>query len=495
MNENKKVSLEDLLSKPNHELLSTHSKFADVIWKYESIAWNEAQKKASTLLKANEASNYLNDVRTHLQIHQNQLSEQRPEQTVLVAKESFVEPTLKRTDEITNYGLLMQLAPELEKQLWDFNEDGIVGGVSAKNIYGSAELTYLEKDRKGFYLRLTIDGQTPSWIKIKMYVDINEQELLVLNYENADGETKVYDDDFNREMVNLYEQETQSKFVNDKLKKLIRYKLFILPKRVISVTPKVEVPDKPKEDEKAITTRNAFNQPSLIRQAVQNAFSQKREYYQKVEEHKENDKEISLLQTQKEQNEWASLDHLAYQNFLLLKQLVPTLNDEFKLATFELNIGDGYPEHPRYRITASMDNESEYREHCFEMYKKENENEAEEFIGVFVTKKDDRVLFLLNEAEFFGLYDEYQLFPTLTPKRFFEDYFKCNVALNKFFHFCLINNFKTQVTNRIYRAVDETETAELTVAEESDSGGGEGFAILGVVGLGILGVLGIRKLL
>ena len=491
MSENRSRSLEEHLRVPNHEILTTPYRFADVIWKYESCVWNDAQRKASTLIKTGEASNYLDDLRKHLGVYPpGQEEEKQIQVSTLPVKVSTIplfEPKPELSETMENYRLLMELAPELEKQLLDFNGENSIGGISAKNIYGSAELTYIEKDSKGFYLQLIINENNASWLKIKMYVDISKKELLVLNYQNADGETKVYDDDFNREMVNLYEQETQTNFVTSRLQKLIRYKLFIVPKRTIAVPEKKET-----EAEKNPIVQRSYLTPNWDRIH--------RTYFPENEEDDDEDEleeaesykaEIQVLKEEKEAQAFASLDHLFFQNFMLLRQLIPTLEDEFHLASFKATVKSSIPGTTDYYFEVSKAGTPDNVEHNVEVYSADDDREP---MVIFVLKETRRALFLGNIPEFFGN-EEDCFIPPISKPTHFSIHFSCNMALSKFLHFCLINSYKSEIVERYYEATDEEQPNELTTTENSNGvDAGDGLAILGVVTLGILGVFGIRKL-
>lgn len=501
MDTSKTSSLEELLLMNNFQILGTPFRFAEIIWKREGIKWNEAQRKASELTKANAALEYLEDLRKSMGIYAQDVNISiQAEKPALIAESvqsAVIIPTeekRKRDSGIfeENYSLLTEFAPELEEELQTLNENGILSGKSAINIYGSASIRPIEKDKYGYYLLLNINEASKPVQSILLYVNTTVKEAQVLSFESNGSKFEVYNDTHTREMMNPHQLEMQNRHLNKQLKRLIDFKLSI---PTIGVVAQEEpIPQQQSEQQK----ETSDEQPKRI-------FDSRFHYKQVKKMRKLSDKneiiqvENEALQREnealKEENDF--LKNSVYRtlyahNFKLLRLLIPGLTDELELDSFKVQLQSEHQLYPAFKITF----EKIYSDICCTIYQTDSEKGTEEMLCWFNIMDNKEVVFVANHKEFFGLKEEVFI---RDHDKVSEDSLQANSALYNFFLTLLINKYNSTITDRVYlpevveSTTPETEVQKTEMVEES-GGDGTGIAIVSVLIAAGLGIFGIRAL-
>lgn len=504
MDSNKTSSLEELLLMNNFQILGTPFRFAEIIWKREGIKWNEAQRKASELTKANAALAYLEEVRKSMGIYTQDVNVPlQVEQPALIA-ESVQPAVIIPTEEKRkwdsgifeeNYSLLTEFAPELEEELQILNENGILSGKSATNIYGSASIRSVEKDKYGYYLLLDINEASKPNQSILLYVNTTVKTVQVLSFESNGNKFEVYNDTRTREMINPQQLEIQNRHLNKQLKRLIDFKLSIPTIEVVEKENPIQ-PQQLIEQEREISDeqpKSIFDSHFLYKQVKKTQkLSDKNEITQA-----ENEALQQENKTLKEENDF--LKNSVYRtlyahNFKLLRLLVTGLTDEFELASFKVQLQSEHQLYPVFKLMFEKVNS----EICCTAYQVDSKKGAEEMLCWFNIMDNKDVVFVANHKEFFGLKEEVFI---RDHDKVSEDSVQANSALYNFFLTMLVNKYHSTITDRVYlpevveSTTPETEVQQTEMVEES-GGDGTGIAIVSVlmaVGLGIFGIRALNK--
>lgn len=490
-------SLENLLMLTNLEIIGTQVRLSEIVHKFEGGKWNDAQRKASQLVKSNMAMSYLDDVRKTVGVNEPKLNLPPVQQditTELVKPSKEVKSEEKRNHDNDifeeNYSLLNEFAPELEDELKGLTENGILSGRSATNIHGSASIKSVEKDKYGYFLLLEINETTKPSQSIMLYANTTARTVQVLSVESSDWKFEVYSDIHNRELVNLEQQEIQNKYFNKQLKKLIEFKLSI---PTIDVTTIQE----PKQEEEntiqfQFPRRGLLNvNPKPDREWVP--------YNEDDEDDLEDEPDVDdLLEENKalrEENESLTKDRefvlnsvfpeMYSQNFKLLRLLIPDLTEEFEgeFDKFTAYFDSSKPGYPKYKIEFRL----LPRVIMCDIFEIDRNTNEEDLQCNFAIKDQSSAYFVfsgdsfltLKESVYAGDYDEIS-----------EMGLKLNSALHNFFLTLLFHNYVSTIDDRGYRSevVENApvEVQEVKPEEESDATGAV-VAVLATIGLGILG--------
>lgn len=505
MDTSKTGSLEELLLMNNFQIVGTPFRFAEIIWKREGIKWNEAQRKASELTKANAALPYLEEVRKSMGIYAQvvnvplQIEQPVPvTESVLPVVSGFTEKKREQDTDVfeENYSLLTEFAPELEEELQTLSENGSLSGKSATNIYGAASIKSVEKDKYGYYLLLDASESSKPSQSVLLYVNTTAKTVQVLSFESNGNKFEVYNDTRTREMINPQQLELQNRHLNKQLKKLIDFKLSI---------PTIEVIEKenPIQPGQLISKEQEISdeQPKRI-------FDSSFHYKQVKKIQKLSDKneiiqvENEALQQEneelKQENEF--LKNSVYRtlyvhNFKLLRGLIPSLTEELVLDSFTVQLQSEHHLYTTFKITF----EKIYSDICCTIYQTDPEG-TEEMLCWFNVMDNKEVVFVANEGEFFGLKEDV----------FIRDHdsvseysLQANSALYHFFLTLILNKYHSTITDRIYlpEAIEENTTTSVTKTQQTETveesgGDGTGIAIVSVlmaVGLGIFGIRTLNK--
>lgn len=515
MNRIKNSSLEELLELSNHEILETQVWFAIVVWKYESCKWNEAQRLASQLMKSNTAWEYLEDMRRHIGIFPKEINA-LPVATPLTPSKiekrelpnTYSEPMEEfNPDQIfsENYELLNMLAPDLETEIQSFQAGHLLEGKSINNLYGFVTLNCNEKDKRGYYLSLGIN-ESKSSIKLMLYYDIKNEQLLTLSYEDSNGKFEVYNEMHSREMTNLSQEETLNLFVNNKLKKLIGYRLIISDidlKENEPVEEKKEIEEEPELREgrfsralgrfipRPVNTTDYSKMIPVELDTEDDEFSDPDEDELKEQIELQNE-EIQELQEENERIKDTALKTMFSNNMKLLRVLVPNLMESLELESFTVLFKSTNEDFPVFKLYFQSAG-SEFICNLFELSPRNN---VEQGLATFTVNEGKEMAFVDNEREFFGLkerivaevYDEYSPFTV-----------QGNSATFNWLIVLLLNQYRSSIVDPVYRSevvenqISESETSDKPDDSDGVNEAGTILAILGTIGLTILGVKAFNK--
>lgn len=518
MDTSKTGSLEELLLMNNFQILGTPFRFADVIYKREGVSWNDAQRKASLLTKANAALEYLEEVRKSMGIYPQDVSipvqTEKPAPVVESAVPAVIIPTeMKYKQDMDifeeNYSLLTEFAPELEEELQTLTENGILSGKSSTNIYGSVSIQSIEKDKYGYYLLLDINEASKSAQSILLYVNTTVKAVQVLSFESNGSKFDVYNDIHTREMVNPQQLELQNRHLNKQLKRLIDFKLSIptigvaeqkkqAPKE--TPVPEEETPDRQfrKSFLSGLVRRN-----HIIGSGFDYANAERADDLSEEDETEQEENEVLKQENEALKQEIDFLKNSVYRaqyarNFKLLRVLIPSLPEELKLDSFTAHLQSEHQLYPAFKITVEKLND----ETCCTIYQTDSEKGTDEMLCWFNIINDKEVVFVVNPVAFFGLKEEVFIWDHDSVS---ESGLQANSALYNFFLTMILNKYRTIITDRIEiaEAIEENATTSVTVTDiqqtetvEESGGDGTGIAIVSVlmaVGLGIFGIRALNK--
>ena len=492
-------SLENLLMLTNLEIIGTQVRLSEIVYKFEGGRWNDAQRKASTLVKSNMAMSYLDDVRKTVGLIEPKLNLPVIQQEVTTEpdKEDKTEEKRNHDNEIIeeNYRLLNEFAPELEEELQRLTGNGILSGKSATNIHGSASIKSVEKDKYGYFLLLEINESSKPSQSILLYVNTTAKTVQVLSVESTDWKFEVYSDIHNRELVNLEQQEIQNKYFNKQLKKLIEFKLSIPTIDISTEEPKKEEPNTSEFQfpRRGINTPNPLLDPNR-EWTPYNEDDEDDIVYDEDDEPDYNDllEENKALREEneelKEDGEFLSksvFPTLYSMNFKLLRVLIPDLANEFGLGlhTFTVYLEPQSDLQTVFKIDF-LEIPGNYLCTVYEVDRNTNE---EDYQCIFVIKNKSHAHFCDCSASFLThkkemhVEDDYEVS---------ERALQGNSALNNFFLTLIFHKFNPTIKDRVYQPEviesPSTEVQEVKQDEESD-GTGAVVAVLATIGLGILG--------
>lgn len=518
MDTSKTGSLEELLLMNNFQILGTPFRFADVIYKREGGSWNEAQRKASQLTKANAALEYLEDVRKSMGIYPQDLSilvqTEKPSPIVESVPPAVITPTeIKHKQDMDifeeNYSLLTEFAPELEEELQTLTENSILSGKSATNIYGSASLQSVEKDKYGYYLLLGVNEASKPAQSILLYVSTAAKAVQVLSFESNGSKFDVFNDIHTREMVNPQQLELQNRHLNKQLKRLIEFKLSI---PTIGVTEQEKQAPKetpvPEEETPDRQFRKSFlsglvRRNHIIGSGFDYANAQRVDDLSEEDETEQEENEVLKQENEALKQENDFLKNSVYRtlyvhNFKLLRVLIPSLPEELKLDSFTAHLQSEHQLYPAFKITVEKLND----ETCCTIYQTDSEKGTDEMLCWFNIINDKEVVFVVNPVAFFGLKEEVFIWDHDSVS---ESGLQANSALYNFFLTMILNKYRAIITDRIEiaEAIEENATTPVTVTDvqqtetvEESGGDGTGIAIISVlmaVGLGIFGIRALNK--
>lgn len=496
-------SLENLLMLTNLEIIGTQVRLSEIVYKFEGGRWNDAQRKASTLVKSNMAMSYLDDVRKTIGLSEPKLNlpaiqQETTTEPVKPISEVKTEEKRNHDGEIfeENYRLLNEFAPELEEELKGLTENGILSGKSATNIHGSASIKSVEKDKYGYFLLLDINESSKPNQSILLYVNATAKTVQVLSVESTDWKFEVYSDIHNRELVNLEQQEIQNKYFNKQLKKLIEFKLYI---------PTIEVTaiQEPKQEEsntiefqfprRGINTPNPLLDPN--REWVPYNEDEEDDIVYDEDDEPDYDDLLEENKALREENEELKEDGeflsksvfptLYSMNFKLLRVLIPDLANELDLGlhTFTVYLEPQSELHTVFKIDF-LEFPGNYLGTISEVDINTNEDIYQ---CTFVIKNKSHAHFCDCSASFLThkkemhVEDDYEVS---------ERALQGNSALNNFFLTMIFHKFNPTIKDRVYQPEvvesPSTEVQEVKQNEESD-GTGAVVAVLATIGLGILG--------
>lgn len=505
MDKNKTSSLEELLLLNNFEIIGTPFRFAEVIWKREGTSWNEAQRKASQLIKANASIEYLEEVRRSMGIQPiatisfptietlpqnvsvNQVSD-KPSKMVVQKPKSDVF--------LENYNLLFSFAPELEMELGNLTENSYLSGKSDSNIHGSASLRSIDKDKYGYFLMLEIIDSNSTKNSVLLYLNLSNKNLLVLSCENPSGKFEVYDNIYTRKLVNKHQLKIQNKYLGNQLKQLIENKLSIPTLTVyqIEVNEKTEMSNSIQSFLMAngyLKSNDNLNQPFDYEEDDEDDFENDEKMEELIQENSDLRKANYELRKESSFLKDSVFSTMFQQNFKLLRILVPDILDELELRSFtavfdsEIRPSISYKIHFQrfeYEIIATIS----------EIY---NEVNTEKEICTFNIYDSKEAVFVINTIGFTGLREEIFVMDKYEAS---EDNLIGNTALNNFFLTLIYNKYNSTIVDRVLvkKTIEDSQSLSVVSQEQTDDEGISGLGVLAtifsVVGLGVLGYRALK---
>lgn len=491
MSNRKSSSLEELLLASDLEITGTQANFTDIVFKFENIKWNDAQRKAAYLLKAGEALNYLQGVRAKIGVQSSSVpSAHVPQLSTPVTVPALpvaaipMEKNRNTEDEIfdENYRLLCEFAPELEQELYGLQDAAIVYGRSTSNIHGSVSIRSLDKDKYGYYLQLEVDETAKPVQVIELYANLNEKTVRVLSCESVNGRFDVYDDMYTRSMVNTEQSETQNSHLNSLLKQLIDFKL---------VVPTIDQVDDDLE-----TMNDLRDEIQELRTIVSTKNRQCKQLEERIEDLEDSNEDLdmevedlraenSVLTQKVELLLEGGLKKFQRQTKTILGILIPNFSEELKLASFEV----------------SFETKKDIQGFKFKFEKPGKTNwvtvhhSTTEFgfkrVCIFAILETGEVVLHQWSGRFFGIKETINVDD-------FSEISENNLAGHALlFEFVLAlyhNGFKGTVTNRVYEAQEDVEAKPVEAVENSsDDGAATALAVLALLAGGILGFRALRS--
>lgn len=205
-------TLEENLVLTNKELLANRTRLASLIKSFEKSPWNSAQKKAKELLEQDKAEEYIERVRGL--VKNGILSEHV---STLADFEVEKKPANVLTVYEKNYIKLMKVAKGLEKLLENYDSQSEIYGKSTKTGFMDFGLEVLQKTKAGFHIALSHyykeNGDMIPDPDMEVLVNIKNKTLESLAYQDRYTYKEVYDDKFERKMVDKKEKRSQNDFL------------------------------------------------------------------------------------------------------------------------------------------------------------------------------------------------------------------------------------------------------------------------------------------
>ena len=208
--------LKEILERSDEELTSNWSRLASLIKNYEKMAWRDAQKLASQLIKDGKAGKYVADVRKKISSKKSKGKTGKKSNTKK-EKQAKVIPINTRRDRFSmNYKRLLKIAPDLIERLENGEQ---VRGKSIKTGYMDFNLELIRKDKTGYYLAIShykkYNGDMIADPDMQILLDVEFETVQALAFQNEYYYREVYDDIYERKAVYMEEKKAQNSFLQD----------------------------------------------------------------------------------------------------------------------------------------------------------------------------------------------------------------------------------------------------------------------------------------
>ncbi|MGV3632545.1 MAG: hypothetical protein ACO1O6_15155 [Bacteroidota bacterium] len=221
-------ALQDKLKLSNEELLSSWMQLASIIYHYEGVNWYKAQQKAKSLFTTVQAVDYLQSVRFNVQA--GNFRQQPPPESASEAREIFgtvraQEDKLNKYEK--NFNKLLQIAPDLERVLYSdpVQQHGRLEGEAKTTGYKTVcfDLVRVQSEQQFIFVlsELAFDENGPRQkLKVTLLLDFEKRRLEALRIEDDYCHEDVYNDLYERRMLDPVQKQQQNAFLKDWLKKL-----------------------------------------------------------------------------------------------------------------------------------------------------------------------------------------------------------------------------------------------------------------------------------
>lgn len=216
--------LKEIFAKSDEELAGNWSRLASLIKNFEKMEWRNSQQLASQLMQDGKASAYVENARASFNSTKSkQKSTSKKKQKIVKSKPTKVVPINTRRDRFSmNFKRLLQIAPDLIERLERGEE---VYGKSIKTGYDDFSIELIFTDKTGYYLALAHyykqNGDLVPDPDMQILVDPEMEVIQALAFQNARYYREVYNDIYDRKLVNPKEKKAQNAFLEDWLKNLI----------------------------------------------------------------------------------------------------------------------------------------------------------------------------------------------------------------------------------------------------------------------------------
>lgn len=416
-------SLEENLALTNDELKSNWVKLASLIRAYEHCTWDEAKAKASRLLKEKSADTYIDAIRAFPQ------GPPPEDQATLEPSKKENQPVFNSIYE-GNYKRLLKVAPGLEDVLVYFQKDpeAPTHGKSESSVFMDLHLDILDKERSGYHIALSHyfkqNGDMVPNPDMRLLVDIKNKTVQALEFQNAMIYSRVYDDSYQRKLVNLREKNSQNKFLSQWLKNLIEQDHEII----------WDEPEKEREAESEIIDnygKTTEEEPEAVAQPEQKEKDMKNEEEKKPKSGKRIDPEKQV-----EKQKINGLEKSNYQKLLRViigfSERFPNVEDKLKLITND-------PAQPVYEILRMPDKNKMVQKYVVYEHTSDKHKIGVLVIGIMSIRK--LLMALGIRLNFFGLelYDD--MIHDNEPQRKYQ----ANKGLEKWLDFVIANSYYVEV--------------------------------------------------
>lgn len=221
-------TLEENLVLTNEELTSNWSKLASFIYSYENGTWDNAKAKAGELLTTKKAFEYIDTVRYNVKhgIEPKGEKEKEKEQEKPKSVSIVSLPKPQKSIYERNYERLIKIVPDLETRLTEAKKSGErnLYGKSRQSGYQDFSFDLLDFDKTSFYVAIAHyykqNGDMVPDPDMVIRIDISEQIVEALTFQNSLYYSEVYDDTYTRKLTNLKEKKSQNNFLATWLKNL-----------------------------------------------------------------------------------------------------------------------------------------------------------------------------------------------------------------------------------------------------------------------------------
>lgn len=196
------MSEKEITSYTTKEILSKWARLAKFIMHYDALEWDDARKKALELIKDREkAVSYIESKRNSNPLPSNSSP------TDYSGKLNFDFKRRTSGDSIfhQNYKRLLKIAPGLEEKL--LNDQEVYGKSKVPGMM-DFNLEWLYTEEEGvFHMAMSHyyiqNGDMVADPDMRILVNVNEQFVRVLAYQDAFGYQEVFEDMFDRNKINL----------------------------------------------------------------------------------------------------------------------------------------------------------------------------------------------------------------------------------------------------------------------------------------------------
>lgn len=249
-------TLEENLVLTNEELTSNRSKLASFIYSYENGTWDNAKAKAGELLTTKKAFEYIDTVRHNVKHGIEPKGEKEKEQVQEKPKSVSIVSLPKPQKSIyeRNYERLLKIVPDLETRLSKSKKSGErnLYGKSRQSGYQDFSFDLLDFDKTSFYVAIAHyykqNGDMVPDPDMVIRIDISEQIVEALTFQNSLYYSEVYDDTYTRKLTNLKEKKSQNDFLATWLKNLKEQGQLIVWDEELKIVPTTKK-DKSEESE------------------------------------------------------------------------------------------------------------------------------------------------------------------------------------------------------------------------------------------------------